>query len=75
MDLVQLTWNSPPLNVDYVFFHQNNFFKLDCTYCTVLAPNCNVICSMYIPYILLTDKFCLSEFQILGIREVQSSDQ
>ena len=74
MDLVQLTWN-PPLNVDYVFFTKKKKKILDCTYCTVLAPNCNVICSMYIPYILLTDKFCLSEFQILGIREVLSLDR
>ena len=41
----------------------SEFYYLTVLYCT--PPNCNVICSMYIPCLLLTDKFCLSEFQKL----------
>ena len=42
----------------------SEFYYLTVLYCT--PPNCNVICSMYMPCILLTDIFCLSEFQIFS---------
>ena len=41
----------------------SEFYYLTVLYCT--PPNCNVICSMYIPCLLLTDKFCLCEVQII----------
>ena len=51
--------NSQHMKVD----DSSEFYYLTVLYC--IPPNCNVICSMYIPSILLTEIFCLCEVKII----------